>query len=224
MSEEPTVMRLDMLPSPGVAEEKPALPSEGKPAVIPRIETEVERKIVLDALAVSPRVRAKAFRLFLSGNSPQAIVDAVHLPGVNLETLAVWAREGAWAEAYSKHNDAIDKVTRESLRSLRLRHAHQEAESAILLGKRIRDRAMEILDSRDPTPQELKFIADAAKASGDISAHGMGTAAGEHPEAGVGAGAGGKQPLVIVFPNGGLPPMRPEYEPKVVEVKDDGNR
>ena len=213
---------MSIVPLDSLGQKRPGVPAVTEAVVEDTIDREVEQA----ALAVKDSVRERAYRLFLQGLTAVDIVTALKIPTVTQETVLVWAQNGHWYDNMKRRNDTLEKITQENVRSMRLSRAYEEAESALALSKRIRDRAAELLEKKNLSPQELKFIGDASKCSSDIGAHGMGRASGE--DAGIGGLGGqqqqpGKQPLVIVFQGGGLPPMNPGAQGPIINVEGGEN-
>lgn len=179
------------------------------------VETDVELALERDAMRQARAHRSRAYGMYLLGKTPDAIAKELGSPDVTAETIMYWAKDGDWAGRLRRRNDDREKVVVESVRRLRIEKAEVEAESALRISTKIRDKAEEMLDGDTLTPMGLKNIADAAKASGDLGAHGMGEGPASQPETGKPAG---KVPLVVIFPGGGLPPEMPK-EAEVIEVK-----
>ena len=208
------VVKREELPQHAAAAESagPAAPAAIKSYAI---ETEVELAMEREAMKFGNNCRFKGYRMYLEGKDPKAIADALAVPGLTIDTVMLWARDGEWAVRLKKKNDLRERLVRENVRSKRLAHAEKEVESSLRISHKIRDKAEKMLDDSGLTPMGLKNVADAAKASGDLGAHGMGEASSDIAE---GAKAtGGKVPLVMIFPSGGLPPP-PETMKTVTEV------
>lgn len=173
------------------------------------VESGVELEMEAAASAAAAAIRERGFRMYLEGCTPQSISELLGVPPIHVQ---FWARTGGWVERLKRFNDELEKVAKESVRAIRLANAPEEAASSLKLGKRIRavaSRKLETDEKADEiSPANLKFLADAAKATGDLGDHGMGTTEGQE-----GAGSG-RQPLVIVFKDG----MPPQREKPVIDV------
>lgn len=208
------VVKLEDLPTQAV----PSVETVPPPAIRSyAIESDVELELEREAMTFGNKLRAKGYRMYLEGKDPRAITEALAKSGLTIDTVMLWARDGEWAMRLKKMNDLRERLVRENVRSKRLAHAEKEVESSLRISHKIREKAEGLLESKDLSPMGLKNIADAAKASGDLGAHGMGEAASDGTEAG--KAAGGKVPLVMIFPAGGLPPVPDTMKP-VVEVKE----
>ena len=183
------------------------------------IESEVELAMERESMKFGNECRAKGYRMYMAGKDPAAISKALDIPGLTTDTVLAWARDGEWALRLRKKNDLRERLVRENIRGKRLAHAELEVESSLRISNKIRTKAETLLDNEGLTPMGLKNIADAAKASGDLGAHGMGDSGPSDTEQ---QAKGGKVPLVMIFPSGGLPPP-PETMKPVIEVKDNGD-
>lgn len=169
------------------------------------IENDVDLRIEAEIAAQTQEYREKGYRLFLSGKSPNEIAKAL---GVKMAAVVFWAKDGGWAERLRKQNDVAEELVRENVRAIRLANAQNEAKESLDISKDLRKAVKKKLKDAEEsngaciTPMGLKNLADAAKASGDLSAHGMGDAAAPAQT----NNNGNKTPFVMVFP-GGLPPL-----------------
>ena len=208
----------DLPPLPGeevLAAEEPKKDSViHNPVPAALVESDIEIAMEREALRHSRENRGEAYRLYMTGKSPSEIVAWLANENVTLDAVIRWAKDGDWAVRLRKKNDAREQVVRESVRSIRLSKVEAEVESSLRISEKVRRKAEEMLDDGDLTPMGLKNVADAAKASGDFAAHGMGESAQAAGETGR---ERGKTPLVIIYPSGGLPPAPKEAE--VIEVK-----
>lgn len=176
------------------------------------VESDVELALEREAIKLGAVHGGKAYRMYLDGKSALEIATSLAEYGVTPDAVVQWARDGDWAQRLRRKNDARELLVRESIRSIRLSKAEEDVESSLRIGKRIREVVEKKLEDPDSLrTQDIKNLAEAGKASSDTSARGMGESASDDP-AGGGKG-GGKTPLVMIFPGGGLPPM-----PKNVEV------
>ena len=206
------VVKLEELPTAMPESVEPVPPVAVKTYAI---ESEVELAMERDALKFGNECRSKGYRMYLDGKDPKSIAESLSVPGLTVETVILWARDGEWAMRLKKKNDMRERLVHENIRSKRLAHAEKEVESSLKISNKIREKAEKLLDDDGLTPMGLKNVADAAKASGDLGAHGMGE---NSPDGSEGAkAAGGKVPLVMIFPAGGLPPV-PETMKTVTEV------
>lgn len=166
------------------------------------IENDVDLRIEAEIAAQTQASREKGYRMFLAGKSPAEIAKTL---GVQIAAVVFWAKDGGWAERLRKQNDVSEELVRENVRATRLANAQTEAEDSLEISKKLRIAVKKKLDAKDAderiTPMGLKNLADAAKASGDLGAHGMG-----ETTAPAKTGNDGKTPFVMVFP-GGLPPV-----------------
>ena len=197
----------DLPPLPG--EDTPVLLEPKQDGVIRNpvpaalVESDIEIAMEREALKHSRENRGEAYKLYMAGKSPSEIVLYLANEKVTLDAVIRWAKDGDWAVRLRKMNDAREQVVRESVRSVRLARVETAVEASLRISEKVRQRAEQMLDDGDLTPMGLKNVADAAKASGDFEAHGMGEAAQIAGEAGR---ERGKTPLVIIYPSGGLPP------------------
>ena len=208
---------LDDLPDGSTDEAKQVAPPAKGIADMPTVYIESDEDLALEreALIAGTQYRSRGYRLYLEGKNPADIAKKLN---VTQDAVLTWARVGDWAGRLRRKNDLYEKLVRENVRGKRLSHVEVEVESSLRISNKIRAKAETMLDDKGLTPMGLKNLADAAKASGDLGAHGMGEggiAEGEAVKAG-----GGKVPLVMIFPSGGLPPP-PETMKTVKEVRVD---
>lgn len=203
---------MPIVPLADLPEVKPEKTRDPSLPAVPSVyvESDVDMEIERAAIAVGSDLRKRGYRLFLSGSTPEKISEELTAsggPAIDVHTVVVWAREGGWAARMKARNDAKEILVRENVRRIRLNKAEDEAESSLRIGKRIREVVEKKLEDPDElTPMGLMNVANAAKASGDLGAHGMGESASSASED---KAAKGKTPLVMIFPGGGLPPRMP---------------
>lgn len=194
-------------------------------------EVDLERESIIAAQTQDQRI--KGYKMFLDGRTLEYISRVLD---VDNETISFWARDGKWADRLRKRNDIDAGVAREGVRRVRIHHAESEARESLELGKKIRKSVKNRLDlddelqlgmedmtleekldtvKRQLRPLDLKNLADAAKASGDLGAHGMGTSD---------ADSGDKEKinrqLVVIYGGDGLPPIRKVPPEDIVDVGD----
>jgi len=184
------------------------------PVPLALVESDIEIAMEREALRHSRESRGEAYRLYMTGKSPSEVVAVLANEKITLDSVIRWAKDGDWAMRLRRMNDAREQVVRESVRSVRLSKVETAVEASLRISEKVRQRAEEMLDDGDLTPMGLKNVADAAKASGDFEAHGMGESVQQAGEAGR---ERGKTPLVIIYPSGGLPPAPKEAD--VIEVR-----
>lgn len=204
------VIRLDNIsdlkkpPVPVVLEEEPLPTSIGEETLHLPIENDVDLKIEAELSAQAAHLREAGYRMFLDGAAPKKIAEKL---GVSTSLVAFWAKDGEWADRMKKHNDVLEGVVRENVRRRRLEYAESEASDSLELGDKIRKRVKSELDNKDLSPLGIKNLADAAKSTGDLGAHGMGESTGARPEREK-PESNGKTPLVLIVNGGnGLPPI-----------------
>lgn len=189
-----------------------------RPASSACVESDVELELHREALRTAATLRRKAFKMYLTGSSPESILKALAAPEVTIDTLIAWSRDGEWAMRLCNRNNANEMLVRENLRAIRLETAAEDAESSIKLGRKVRSAVMKKLENADSLkPFDLKNLADAGKASVDTTAHGQGVSEQQNAAA---AAQEGRRPLVIVFGGDGMPPMPPSKQPKTVDVEE----
>lgn len=180
------------------------------------VESDVELEMEQEAARLGGALRTRGYKLYLEGNSPVEIARLMSDEGVSVDAVILWARQGEWAQRLKKKNDARELLVKENIRRIRLSKAEEDVESSLRIGKRIREVVeMKLEDPDSLRTQDIKNLADAGKASSDTSARGMGESVSDD-QAGNNKG-GGKTPLVMIFPGGGLPPLPKNTE--VVNVK-----
>ena len=168
----------------------------------------VENDVVLDLKArvakQAVELRKRAFGMYLCGASPKDIVDEIG--GIDMQTLSVWSEDGSWEKHLKSFNDQIEAIVRETIRYRRLANTDDEIRESLELGKKIRKRALDMVDGEeDLSAANLKNIAEAAKLTSELGARAMGETAADAKE----TGAAGKTPLVVVVQGGyGLPEIK----------------
>ncbi|MFA7122242.1 MAG: hypothetical protein WC277_12235 [Bacilli bacterium] len=195
-------------------------PSALEPPCAGSIETAIEAALEAEASRAEAPLRAAAFRKYMAGASLEKLTREVakSAPGLPADVVLFWARDGDWARRLRAQNDERERVVRENLRKLRLESAEGVARRSIKLGTEVSRRAEAMVSKEGLKAFELKSLADAGKAAGDMVARGM----GETGESAGGDGLtprqkDGRKPLVIVFGGAGATPVM-----KKVEVTDTG--
>jgi len=131
--------------------------------------------------------------------------------GIPYRTVQTWAKRGGWVKARTEE----DQITvDESNRQLALQRANKindMVEKTIVVNKSIQEKVKKIVDEEGDglSPQQLKALSEAHKNAADSNFRAVGIG-----ESGTTAGetAGSekdskKKCLVVVFNNGGLPPV-----------------
>lgn len=142
----------------------------------------------------------------------RSIEDAAEAVGVPARTVAMWSYAGRWSdlvksEIKARHEASLMQLARKRAEK-RARVAEQQLEQAA----EIRDAAMTQIREKGVTMSSQSAWTAAAKTEQTLL--GMsesGTVAGVDSEGETDKSKskdGGKQPLVFVFPGGGLPPAR----------------
>lgn len=168
------------------------------------IESTVDLAIEAEQALVHKEVREKAYRLYLDGSSPAIICKKLDMP---LSIVTFWIKDGTWAQRMRDRNDIVEDAVRENIRQLRLSRAEEESRESLDIGKKLRERVKNKLnnDNEDLKPYDLKSLADAAKATGELGAHGMGESSPANKKEDESKGS---TPLVIMINGGGLPEIR----------------
>lgn len=182
-----------------LASAPPALPSVHPETAADLLFEEAARRRAAD-------LRAKAYNLFNGGSTVSEIAERLSLScvePVTADEVVVWARDGEWTRRLKLRNDARENLVRENLRRIRIEHLEDDTSSAIRVTRKLRKKAEDMLDRPNLTAGELKSLSEVAKNAGEASSRAYGD--GENGPA-TAAGAQGRQPLVVIFPNGGLPP------------------
>lgn len=169
------------------------------------IENDVDLSRERHALSFAADLRAKGYRMYIDGRKPAEIAAALK---VEPYVVLAWSRDGQWGDRMRKENNDREALVREGMRKARLEHAEDDVRESLELGQRIRRVVRKKLENPDDLrSQDIKNYADAAKATGDLADHGLGSTAGENVGGSAAAqNAAGKKPLVVIF-NGGTAPV-----------------
>lgn len=154
-----------------------------------------------------------AYKTYMS-REDAGLEDAADVAGVPLNTVLRWAYGGKWLETKGKILAVRVQDENQRLARLRATRRRKEIEMQVDTGSKLREKIDDTLadDERTFTPGELKMLGDAAKAAGDLTVRALGVgesgATVEEAQGESGGKDGKKQPLVFIFPHGGLPPVR----------------
>lgn len=151
--------------------------------------------------------------------------DLASMYGITVGTIALWARNGGWAEQMAELIATENNAERLRIAKLRAERLYNTAVKQLNASEKIREKAMDMLDVVR-TPAHLKSVAEAAKLAADMEARILGVAdtgvldtvksRREEMEE-----KSGKQPLVVVFNgDGGLPPIRKSARPQAAVDAD----
>lgn len=181
---------------------------EAAPPALPAAHPETAADLLFEEAARrrGADLRMRAYGMFGRGRTVAEIAGALSADGaepVSADEVVVWARDGEWARRLRLRNDARETLVRENLRRLRIEQLEEDTAGAIRVTRKLRRRAEEMLDAPNLTAGELKSLSEVARNAGEASARAYGEADGT---AAAGVAATGRQPLVMIFPNGGLPP------------------
>ena len=167
------------------------------------IENSIDLAVENEVSRIHTEVRERGYRMYLSGGSPASIARKLKLSN---DVITFWVKDGNWAERLKRRNDILEGAVRENVRSLRLSRAEEESRESLDIGKCLRKRVKDHLDAEEMklSPGNLKMLADAAKATGDLGARGM----GESIEPKQVDDKTEKRSLVVMINGGGLPPVR----------------
>lgn len=153
------------------------------------------------------RDRAKRLML-IEGMGVEGIAEKV---GVPERTIYMWVANYKWAEAKRKDIVARDDISRMELAETRIRRRNEVFNEQLEQAQRIRDKSLKALEDGETSVKSgAEAWAAAAKTEQTIlglSEAGK-VASADGKEDGEKKGPGGKQPLVMVFTGGGLPPVR----------------
>lgn len=165
------------------------------------IEDDVDLQLEIEMARHTQEKREAGYRLYREGMPVQKIAYRLCVP---LAAVSFWAKDGSWADRLRKQNDVDEQVARESVRKVRIQAAEADTRESTELAATIRKTVKNKLESGGDklTPMNIKNLADAAKATGDLGDHSMG-----HTEQDNNKGLG--RPLVVMV-NGpsGLPPIK----------------
>lgn len=167
------------------------------------------------------QLQEEAFRKYVTSTSLtlSEIASAIDVPEITVQR---WAAVGGWDMERAKNIGVVIKDSQLRMSLWRAQNREEAAKRQVALGERIQEAAMEkLLDPDALTPDGLKKIAEAGKAGTDVEARALnvGNISGEQAEVSGDAddafagSKGGKAPLVVVIPGGGLPIV-----PKTVTV------
>lgn len=155
--------------------------------------------------------REKARRLMIiEGKTVPEVAEGA---GVPERTVLMWVANLKWADARRRDLMARDDLSRLELAETRIRKRNEVFHSQLEQARKIRNRAVEAIE-KDETSVKSGAEAWAAAARTEQTILGLSEAGrvasadGKGEEGGGKPAEGGKQPLVMVFQNGGLPPIR----------------
>lgn len=147
---------------------------------------------------------------------------------VPLNTVLQWAHCGRWVDKKEAlvRTQARDEGQR--LAKLRMEKRLPELKAQLEAGQKLREAVTDRLDDgsydgRDLSPGQLMALGAALKSAGDntVRVLGVGESGSTAEAESEKAEKEGKKPLVIVFQNGGLPPIRVKTaEAEVVEARE----
>jgi len=178
------------------------------------IEDDVDLEMEAIANQAAYDKREAGYRMFIGGASLEEIAEEA---GVSLAVINTWAKDGTWEARLRSNNDISEGLVQESVRRIRLSRAEEEARDSIDMSRQLRGAVKSRLDmdttlrtgiedlpleeqlkimKQQLRPMDLKNLADAAKAGGDLGNYGMGTDKQK-------GDTGGNKQLVIIA-NGGL--------------------
>lgn len=155
--------------------------------------------------------RERAKRLVLNeGRDAQAVAAEV---GVPERTVLMWVANGHWAEARRREIVAKDELSRLELAETRIRKRNAVFHEQLEQAAHIRQKAIDGIDN-DTTSVKSGAEAWTAAAKTEQTILGLSEAGkvasadGKDDEDGDGGKRSRKDPLVVVFQGGGLPPIR----------------
>lgn len=167
-----------------------------------------------------------AYELFFTDTTitPEQIAEKVKVPVL---TVCKWIRDGEWMLERAELLAVVTGAEAMEIARDRVARRRTAMTEQADIGKKIRDRVkaeLETAESEDGKPltalggKTLEGYAKAAQAGTDIEARALGvTKDGEtvdqvrgrdRQEAAAGAKGGGKAPLVVIIPGGGLPQVK----------------
>ena len=157
-------------------------------------------------------LRKKALFAYISeGRSPDEIAESLKITG---RTVSMWAYSGRWDELLRKEVKARHAQSVLELAKVRSEKRVTLVRKQLEQAEEIRDAAMTQIRERGVTMSSQSAWTAAAKVEQTLvgmSEAGAVTGADAKDEAEKKADEG-KRPLVMVFQNGGLPPMREAHE------------
>jgi hypothetical protein len=156
------------------------------------------------------RKRDRAKRLvIIEGREVADVARAVKVPE---RTVLMWASNFRWADARRKEVAAKDEMSRLELAETRIRKRNEVFNEQLDQARRIRNKSMDAMERGEAS---VKSGAEAWAAASKTEQTILGlseagkVAAADGGEGGEGDDKkGGRQPLVMVIANGGLPPVR----------------
>ena len=144
---------------------------------------------------------------------------------VEESTIKYWAKVGGWVKERSTLDEVLVEESNRKLMVARARKVHEIVEQTIRVQGKIAEKVGQMMEDEEKVwkPSELKALSEAAKqaSSGSLQAVGVaesGAMASEVAKAE--AAKQGKQPLVMIFQGGGLPPVKKSTAEKVIEVHE----
>ena len=170
----------------------------------------------------------EVYRAWMTGGGI-SLREAAEACGAAPETAVYWAERGDWMLQKRRMFKVQAQEAALGLEKMRAEKRTEECAKQIELAQALRGKAAGLLDNpaftvfnkrtgeevvvESLTPQDLKFIADSAKAGSDIMARFLGVAEAKPGNEQAAAGEIEEEkktaaPLVVVIKGGGLPPVR----------------
>lgn len=159
--------------------------------------------------------KLKAIELYVTGE--KSIVEIAKEIGVPERTVARWAEDGNWLQFNERMAETLRKHEKARITVKRVKEREKAIDEQIELGHKISAIGKEILETVESSGQ-FKAVAEGLKLGSDMvgRALAINESGKVDSEDKKDAAAEGARPLVMVFGNGGLPPMPVKTE--VVDV------
>lgn len=159
--------------------------------------------------------KLKAIELYLEGD--HSLVAIAKEVGVPERTVARWAEEGNWLQFNERMVETLRKHEKARITVKRIKEREAAIDEQIELGHKIAKAGKEFVENAE-TAGQFKAAAEGAKLGADMigRALAINESGKMDAEDKKDVAAEGVRPLVMVFGNGGLPPMPVKTE--VVDV------
>ena len=159
--------------------------------------------------------KLKAIELYLEGD--HSLVAIAKDVGVPERTVARWAEEGNWLQFNERMVETLRKHEKARITVKRIKEREAAIDEQIELGHKIAKAGKEFVENAE-TAGQFKAAAEGAKLGADMigRALAINESGKMDAEDKKDAAAEGSRPLVMVFGDGGLPPMPVKTE--VVDV------
>lgn len=167
-------------------------------------------------------VMDEIYKAYMKGGD---LIELAALYDVEESTIKYWAKVGGWVKERAALDEVLIEESNRKLVLARARKVHKIVDQTIEVQGKITAKVGEMMDDEEKVwkPSELRALSDAAKqaSSGSLQAVGVaesGALASDVAKAE--AAKQGKQPLVMIFQGGGLPPVKKSTAEKVIEVHE----